>query len=70
MLNCHDATFLMSQSLERKLSFGERMKLRLHVGMCRGCANASIQFPLLRSEARSFASEELPSADLHEENPD
>lgn len=55
MMDCHDATFLMSQGRERKLTFSERMKLRLHVGMCRGCANFERQLPLLGAAARQLA---------------
>lgn len=55
MLNCHDATFLMSQRQERRLSFSERMKLRLHMTMCRGCANFDRQLPGLGQAARAFA---------------
>jgi len=55
MLNCHDATFLMSQSRERKLTFSERMKLRLHAGMCSGCANFERQLPRLGAAARAHA---------------
>jgi len=55
MMDCHDATFLMSQGRERKLTFSERMKLRLHVGMCRGCANFERQLPVLGAAARQLA---------------
>lgn len=55
MMNCHDATFLSSQSRERKLSFSERMKLRLHVGMCSGCTNFERQLPLLGAAATALA---------------
>ncbi len=55
MLNCHDATFLMSQRQERTLSFSERMKLRLHMTMCRGCANFDRQLAGLGQAARAFA---------------
>lgn len=56
MMNCHDATFLMSQSRERPLSFAERMKLRLHIGICRGCANFERQLPRLGDAAKAYAS--------------
>lgn len=55
MLNCHDATFLMSQRRERELTFSERMKLRLHIGMCRGCANFERQLPQIGAAAKAFA---------------
>lgn len=54
-MNCHDATFLLSQSRERTLSFSERTKLRLHVGMCRGCANFERQLPRLGDAAKVYA---------------
>lgn len=60
MLDCHDATFLMSQARERELSFSERMKLRLHVGMCRGCARFERQLPFLGAAARGFARQDEP----------
>ncbi len=54
-MNCHDATFLLSQRRERTLTFSERMKLRLHVGMCRGCANFERQLPHLGDAAKAYA---------------
>lgn len=56
MLNCHDATFLISQRRERELTFSERMKLRLHVTVCSGCANFERQLPQLGDAVRAFAS--------------
>jgi hypothetical protein len=55
VLNCHEATFLMSQRQERKLSLTERMKVRLHVTMCRGCSNFGRQLPSLGIAAKAFA---------------
>lgn len=55
MMTCHDATYLMSQSRERSLTFSERMKLRLHVGMCRGCAHFERQLPQLGQAAKAYA---------------
>lgn len=60
MLDCHDATFLMSQACDRELTFSERMKLRLHIGLCRGCARFERQLPFLGAAARSFAGEGKP----------
>lgn len=63
MLNCHDATFLMSQRQDRPLSFSERMKLRMHVTMCSGCANFERQLPALGQTAKAFASSALGEDD-------
>ena len=58
MLNCHDATRLMSESQERPLTLAERMTLKLHVSMCSGCRNFKDQMGTLRQMARSFAKRE------------
>jgi hypothetical protein len=63
MLNCHDATFLMSQHQDRPLTFSERMKVRLHVTMCRGCTNFERQMPALRAAARSYAAPQQGNED-------
>lgn len=55
MLNCHDATRLMSESQEHALSLKDRIVLRTHVMMCVGCRNFEKHLPVLRRAARSFA---------------
>lgn len=55
MLNCHDATRLMSESQERKLSIGESMSLKLHLMMCCGCQNCKDQLDALRVMMRTYA---------------
>lgn len=37
MLSCKDATRMMSEAQDRKLETGERLKLEMHLAMCRGC---------------------------------
>ncbi|MDE2623774.1 MAG: zf-HC2 domain-containing protein [Betaproteobacteria bacterium] len=54
MLNCHDATFLLSQGRDRKLTFSERMRLKLHVGLCSGCCNFERQLPALTRAAQTY----------------
>lgn len=58
MLNCHDTSFLLSQSRERSLSFSERMKLRFHLAMCRGCSNFGRQLPRLGDVAKAYAADD------------
>ena len=55
MLNCHDATRLMSKAQERPLKFGEKLSLKLHVGMCSGCRNFGKQMGTIRGIARAYA---------------
>ena len=54
MLNCHEATRLMSEAQERSLSISERMSLGLHVTMCRGCHNFKEQMSALRKMTRAY----------------
>lgn len=55
MLNCRDATRLMSEAQERPLSFMERVSLKFHLSMCKGCHNFSQQMNALRKMARGFS---------------
>lgn len=48
MLNCKEATALMSQGLDRHLGRGERLRLRLHLMMCSACTNYRRQMNVLR----------------------
>jgi len=52
MLSCKEANRLMSQELDRKLSWGERIGLRLHISMCDGCSNARKQMSVVRSACK------------------
>jgi predicted anti-sigma-YlaC factor YlaD len=48
MNSCRKMTELMSQQLDRPLSLPERLELRLHLMMCRGCRNFSRNMAQLR----------------------
>lgn len=56
MLNCHDATRLMSEAQDRKLGAKERLTLKLHVMICTGCRNFSRHLPVLRRITRDYVS--------------
>ena len=55
MLNCQQATRLISESQERTLSLQERIALKMHVMMCTGCSNFSLQIPFLGKAMRAYA---------------
>ena len=64
MISCKHATELMSQGLDRRLTWGERLGLRLHLFICIGCRRTIAQFRFLRVAVRSLAeegSEEKPA---------
>lgn len=55
MLRCREISKLVSESMERKLSFRERVQLTMHMAMCRLCAGFAKQVRLLRVAARQDA---------------
>jgi hypothetical protein len=55
VLNCHDATLLLSRSQERVLSLAERAQLRMHLAFCAGCRRFEQQLGFLRSALRVYA---------------
>ena len=52
MMNCKEATRLMSDEYERKLTFRERLALKMHRLMCIGCTNYGKHLAALRKAAR------------------
>jgi len=55
MMNCREATQLMSEAQERELAIKERMALGLHTMMCKGCHNYKQQMGTLRTITRAYA---------------
>lgn len=52
MLNCKQATQLMSQGQDRPLALGERISLRLHLLVCSACSNFNRQLGVMRKALR------------------
>ncbi|UXD85950.1 zf-HC2 domain-containing protein [Thalassolituus hydrocarboniclasticus] len=48
MMNCQQATRLMSEAQERPLSFKEQAELKVHTLICSGCRQFGEQMQLLR----------------------
>lgn len=55
MMNCKQATRLISESQDRALSLSEKMALKMHVLMCTGCKNFSLQIPFLSQAMKAYA---------------
>ena len=55
LLSCKETTRLLSQGEDRKLAFGERVALRVHLAICNGCRNAGDQFRFLRQAVRALS---------------
>ena len=56
MLSCKEATRLVSQGLDRRLPFGRRVALRVHLAICNGCTNFGKQVRFLRHAVRQLES--------------
>ncbi|MCI0640841.1 MAG: hypothetical protein L0Y72_25745 [Gemmataceae bacterium] len=54
MLSCQEASYLVSESLDRKLRLWQRIKVRLHLLMCRLCSRFRKQTLFLRDAARYY----------------
>jgi predicted anti-sigma-YlaC factor YlaD len=55
MLNCKQNTELLSQTLDRPATLRERLAVRLHLMMCRGCRNFDKQLAFLRKAGQEWA---------------
>ncbi len=55
MLTCKEASQLISQSCDRRLTVGERIGLRVHVFVCKACSRFQRQMKLLHRAARRYA---------------
>jgi len=55
LLSCKETTRLLSQGEDRKLAFGERVALHVHLAICDGCRNVSAQFRFLRLAVGSLS---------------
>jgi Putative zinc-finger len=60
MLACKEVTRLVSQGLDRRLGFGERVALRVHFAICEGCSNFDRQMKLLREAVRQLGEVDGP----------
>lgn len=57
MLKCHEVTAMASEWLDGQLTFGERLRLRTHLWMCRHCRN----FVDGLATTRDLANHHIPS---------
>ena len=62
ILSCKQTARLLSQGQDRKLGFGERVALRVHLAICDGCRNVNRQFRFLREAVRHLADAAPPPA--------
>lgn len=52
--SCKQVTRLLSESQDRELNLFEGLQLRMHLAMCKGCANFDRQMKFLRRASRLY----------------
>ena len=56
-LTCREASRLISQGLDRDLTFGQRATLRMHLTFCDACTRVKAQFEFLRRALSSYSAD-------------
>ena len=59
MFKCREVTRLVSESLDRKLPFSQRLGIRIHFFMCKLCPEAKKQMLFMGEALRRFHSEDM-----------
>ncbi len=54
MIDCKQASRLMSQSLDKDLGLGQRTSLRFHLFLCTACSSVKRQFDFMHRAATQF----------------
>ena len=65
MLSCKQASFLITQSLMRKLTFTERMSLRVHTLICKLCSRFQQQMIHLHATFKQIRQQYEQDASIH-----
>ena len=55
MMSCQQSTRLISESQDRDLSLQEKLSLKVHLMICTGCKNFSLQVPFISQAMRAYA---------------
>jgi hypothetical protein len=55
MLSCKKTAQLVSQGMDRRLGFWERVALRLHLAICDGCTNFKKQAAFIQRAMKRLA---------------
>jgi predicted anti-sigma-YlaC factor YlaD len=54
LYNCKQAHQMVSEGLDRQLTFSERLQLKLHLSMCHSCSNFNGQMLTLHRAMRQL----------------
>jgi anti-sigma factor RsiW len=54
-LTCREASRLLSDGLDKQLSFADRAALKLHLAFCSACTRVKAQFEFMRRALAAYA---------------
>jgi len=55
LLSCKKASHLLSEAQDRPLNLGERLRLDMHLAICKGCRNYRQQMAFIRRACQGYA---------------
>jgi hypothetical protein len=56
VVSCKEASLLLSEAEDRRLSMLERLKLRVHLSLCDACTRFAQQIAFLRKAMKTYRS--------------
>ncbi len=61
-VSCKESTELVSRAMDERLTFADRLAMRMHLAICRNCARFARQLQDMRRlfQAETAASEDAP----------
>ena len=59
MATCREASALVSRRMDTRLSIAERLRVRLHLLLCKSCERFAQQVRVLRAASRRLAENRL-----------
>lgn len=54
MATCRETSELLSQAQDRRLGWGEKMRLNVHLLTCKGCRNFGDQLGFIRAAVKRY----------------
>ena len=60
MLNCRQASQLLSERQDRPLTLSEKLSLNLHTGLCTPCRRFGKQVEQLSTLAKQYRAQDVP----------
>lgn len=63
MMNCKQATRLLSESQDRSLTTKEKMTLKLHITLCSACRRFGQQMHQIRALSKAYSNPESTEND-------